>query len=241
MGYWFCPNAVKQPWHHCQCSSPLHLQALESEHTIKTLAAMFPTGLIREAILLIHRSGLSLSDLVTKLEVYFQSNETFREWWVGQSHDLQPMTSYRKYHMTKDWMHTRTVEWALWIISFTLPERCMNFRCLVLCHFYQWYLHYFTDESNWMLMKCVVKVVNYSGHWESTWILPNRAYICRFSGLCKYPYGALSVFTVPLSLWSTYVCRCNNWTCVWCVQCSLLSVLCVCGHHVCGHGSCWRE
>ena len=44
------------------------------------LAAMFPTGLIREAILLIHRSGLSLSDLVTKLEVYFQSNETFREW-----------------------------------------------------------------------------------------------------------------------------------------------------------------
>ena len=59
---------------------PSHLQALESEHTIKTLAAMFPTGLIREAILLIHRSGLSLSDLVTKLEVYFQSNETFREW-----------------------------------------------------------------------------------------------------------------------------------------------------------------
>ena len=167
---------------------------------------MFPTGLIREAILLIHRSGLSLSDLVTKLEVYFQSNETFREWWVGQSHDLQPMASYRKRHMTKDWMHIRTVEWALWIISFTLPERCMNFRCLVLCHFYQWYLHYFTDESNWMLMKCVVKVVNYSGHWESTWILPNRAYICRFSGLCKYPYGALSVFTVPLSLWSTYVC-----------------------------------
>lgn len=63
-----------------QCSYPLHLQALESEHTIEALAAMFPKGLIREAILLIHRSGLSLSDLVTKLKVYFQSNETFREW-----------------------------------------------------------------------------------------------------------------------------------------------------------------
>lgn len=61
---------------------PLSLQALESEHTIDTLAAMFPKALIREAVLLIHRSGLSLPDLVTKLELYFQSNETFGEWYV---------------------------------------------------------------------------------------------------------------------------------------------------------------
>lgn len=199
---------------------------------------MFPTGLIREAILLIHRSGLSLSDLVTKLEVYFQSNETFREWWVGQSHDLQPMASYRKHHMTKDWMHIRTVEWALWIISFTgAGERCMNVRCLVLCHFHQRYLHYFTDESNWMLMKCVVKVVNYSGHWESTWILPNRAYI-----------GSQGCANIHMAPWVCSLFHCPYGICVpvqqlnMCVVCArLLSVLCVCGHHVCGHGSCWRE
>ena len=48
-------------------------EALESEHTSRVLADLFPKAHIREALSLIHCSALNVEQLIIKLQIYFQA------------------------------------------------------------------------------------------------------------------------------------------------------------------------